>query len=77
VSLKHHGLASEIQIGAPVVGDVEFEKILVKAPTFFGMERIIRYSLLRFIHTHGIHIDARLDSNHQPISQKESTPPRS
>lgn len=57
------GEASEIQVGIPVVGNKEFEKVLAKAPTYFGLERIIRYCLLRFIHTHGVLIDPRLANN--------------
>ena len=55
--------AGEIQGGIPVVGNKDFEKVLAKAPTYFGLERIIRYCLLRFIHTHGVSIDRRLANN--------------
>ena len=57
------GEAGEIQVGIPVVGNKDFEKVLAKAPTYFGLERIIRYCLLRFIHTHGVLIDPRLANN--------------
>jgi hypothetical protein len=63
VSRTLAGEACEIQFGVPVVGDKSFEKVLGKAPTYFGLERIIRYCLLRFIHTHGVPIDSRLTSN--------------
>lgn len=56
------GEVCEVQYGKPVVGDETFEKALAKAPTYFGLERIIRYCLLRFIHTHGVLIDARLEN---------------
>lgn len=56
------GEVCEVQYGKPVVGDETFEKALAKAPTYFGLERIIRYCLLRFIHTHGVLIDSRLGS---------------
>lgn len=62
------GEASEIQVGFPMVGNKDFEKVLAKAPTYFGLERIIRYCLLRFIHTHGVLIDPRLaDNDAKPI----------
>lgn len=60
MSMGLGGGVCEIQYGTPVVGDKEFEKILAKAPTYYGLERIIRYCLLRFIHTHGISIDPQL-----------------
>lgn len=51
---------AEIQVGTPVVDDKELEKLLVKSPTFCGLERIMRFCLLRFIHLHGCSIDERL-----------------
>lgn len=60
ISRSLAGEASELQIGFPVVGNKTFEKVLFKAPTYFGLERIIRYCLLRFIHTRGVQIDPRL-----------------
>ncbi|CAJ4806924.1 Uncharacterised protein [Burkholderia pseudomallei] len=39
---------AEIQLGTPVVPDKEFAKILTIAPTFVGLERVVRYALLRF-----------------------------
>lgn len=51
----------EVQIGKPVVEDKEFQKILTKAPTYHGLERIIRFCLLRFMQLHGITIDQRLE----------------
>lgn len=69
VSLMLGGDPSEVQIGIPVIGDKSFEKVLAKAPTYFGLERIIRYCLLRFIHTHGVLIDSRLsDGDAEPIN---------
>lgn len=57
------GEAGEVQVGIPVVDNKDFEKVLSKAPTYFGLERIIRYCLLRFIHTHSVLIDPRLGNN--------------
>lgn len=42
------GLVTEVQVGTPVVNDKEFEKILTAAPTYVGLERIIRYCLLKY-----------------------------
>ncbi|TPI53310.1 hypothetical protein FJ420_31925 [Mesorhizobium sp. B3-1-3] len=38
----------EVQIGRPVVADAAFARALYMAPTFIGLERIMRYCLLRF-----------------------------
>jgi len=43
------------------VHDKEFENLLVKSPTFCGLERIMRFCLLRFIHLHGCPIDEKLN----------------
>ena len=48
----------EIQIGRPVVDDKEFGRVLATAPTYIGLERVIRYSLLRFAERLGV--DLRL-----------------
>lgn len=74
VSRMLDGDACEVQIGIPVVGNKSFEKVLAKAPTYFGLERIIRYCLLRFIHTHGVLIDSRLaDDDAEPINPPNFT----
>lgn len=44
---------NDLQFGTPVVSDKRFSKILEKAPTFLGLERFIRYCLLRFIGSNG------------------------
>jgi hypothetical protein len=53
---------AEIQTGIPVVSDKEFQNILAKAPTFIGLERIMRFCLLRFIQLHGVPVDSRLNN---------------
>jgi hypothetical protein len=53
VSLRLGGDNSEIQVGEPVVGDKQFGKVLALAPTLIGLERVIRYCLLRFAEKHG------------------------
>jgi Apea-like HEPN len=42
-----------LQVGSPCVKDKEFKKILALAPTFNGMERIIRYCLLKLMSDNG------------------------
>ncbi len=54
---------TEVQVGIPVVDDKEFQKILTRAPTYIGLERIMRFCLLRFIQLQGIKIDSRLGEN--------------
>jgi len=44
----------EVQWGMPVVSDKSFGKILHLAPTYAGLERIMRYSLLRFAEKYGV-----------------------
>jgi hypothetical protein len=51
----------EVPIGKPIIEDKELVKILVRSPTLIGMERIIRFCLLRFIHLYGTPVDSRLD----------------
>ncbi len=52
------GMNNEVQLGQPVIDDKELSKIIFKAPTFIGLERIIRYSLLRFAQLHGIYVES-------------------
>jgi hypothetical protein len=62
--IKLDGLYNaEVQDDIQVDDDKKFRKILVNAPTYIGMERIMRFCLLRFIHLHGIKIDRRLDDD--------------
>lgn len=56
---------SEVGFGKPKVEDKEYERILAKAPTYVGLERILRYCLLKFIHINGVFIDERLDDANQ------------
>ena len=49
-----HGSALwETPIGPPVLGDKSLAKILARAPTLIGLERVIRYCLLRFAEAEG------------------------
>lgn len=52
---------NEIKLGIPVVDDKDLKKILSKVPTYIGIERVIRFALLRLLHTHGIYIHPELD----------------
>jgi hypothetical protein len=52
---------NEVQVGIPVVESKTLKKLLCLTPTYIGMERIIRFCLLRFLHTNGVPIDSRLD----------------
>lgn len=39
----------EVHHGTPVLEDKDIKKAIMRSPTFIGMERIIRYSLLKFV----------------------------
>lgn len=56
VSLHLAGRNIEVQLGKPVVTDQELGKILAHAPTLVGLERIVRYCLLRFAEENGGYI---------------------
>jgi hypothetical protein len=58
VSRSIGGSNAEIQVGKPVVIDKEFGKILARAPTLVGLERIVRYCLLRFAEKNGAYINS-------------------
>jgi hypothetical protein len=57
VSLKVGGRLNEIQLGSPMMEDKEFGKILRKAPTYIGLERVIRYCLLQSAKEQGACLD--------------------
>ena len=59
VSLRLAGSNTEVQVGKPVVSDRDFGNILARAPTLVGLERIIRYCLLRFAGVHGGYTNAQ------------------
>jgi hypothetical protein len=54
-------MLNEVQLGTPVVENKDFKKAIAMAPTFFGMERVMRYCLLRFVHLNGLQIDSALN----------------
>jgi len=48
----------EVQLGKPIVNDAELAKLLHLAPTYIGLERVIRYCLIRFAERHKLIVDA-------------------
>jgi Apea-like HEPN len=46
----------------PNVDTKDLRKLIEKIPTYVGLERIMRFALLRFLHTNGIYIHCDLDS---------------
>ena len=44
------GEGSETSIGTPAYGDSDWKKLIAAIPTLNGLERVIRFALLRFIH---------------------------
>jgi hypothetical protein len=66
------GFNNEILIGEPVIEDQKLKKILIKSPTLIGMERIMRFCLLRFMHLNGIFIDLRLEGKGLMIQEDEA-----
>ncbi|MCK4392440.1 hypothetical protein KAX17_06005 [Candidatus Bipolaricaulota bacterium] len=62
VSLKVGGMNNEVQVGQPVVDDKELGKILVKAPTYIGLERVMRYCLLQFAKLKGVYAEPSIES---------------
>jgi hypothetical protein len=48
------GAETPITGSAPVLNDKELVKILRRAPTYTGMERVMRYCLLRFAEANGL-----------------------
>jgi hypothetical protein len=69
ISLSTGGMNNEIQIGQPIVEDKELGAILAKAPTYIGLERVVRYCLLQFAKSHGAYVEPAVASivDAQPI----------
>ena len=49
----------DVQLGRPVVDNAQFSKLLALAPTFLGLERLIRHSILQFMKLRGLHKEIR------------------
>ncbi|ADB17417.1 conserved hypothetical protein [Pirellula staleyi DSM 6068] len=51
------GPNTEVQVGAPVVDeDRELGKLIGRAPTFAGLERVTRYVILRLAESQGVYV---------------------
>jgi hypothetical protein len=59
----YQSIMNEIQLGEPVIDDKELNKILFKVPTYIGLERIVRFALLRLLHVNDVYIHAELDDD--------------
>ena len=65
----YDGLVYEtLPYDSPNVHDKDFKKTLCQIPTYTGLERIVRFSLLRFLHTNGIKLHSDLDDDIQSDS---------
>jgi len=62
---------SEVQTPSliPNVDDNELRKLIERAPTYVGLERMMRFALLRFLHTNGVNIHSDLDSRSQLLDE--------
>jgi hypothetical protein len=49
MSINYKNDNPEIIHGKPIIEDSELQKIITRSPTFIGLERIIRYSLIKFL----------------------------
>jgi hypothetical protein len=52
---------ADISGGTPCSKDNEWKAIITLAPTLIGLERVIRFCLLRFLHQHGFWLHSKLD----------------
>ncbi|MFN6527792.1 hypothetical protein [Nostoc sp. ChiSLP03a] len=55
----------------PNVDDKDLKKVLKRIPTYIGLERIIRFALLRFLHTNGVYIHKDLDDDKDTKEERE------
>jgi hypothetical protein len=60
VSRLTNGGNEEVQSGRPVLQDADLAKVLARAPTLVGLERIIRFCLLRFAEKNGAYDSTEL-----------------
>ncbi|WP_041739921.1 HEPN domain-containing protein [Calothrix sp. PCC 6303] len=61
--VPHRAFMNEIRLGIPVVDDKELRKILSRVPTYIGLERAVRFALLRLLHINSVYIHAELDND--------------
>lgn len=57
VSRAIAGMNSEIQVGRPVVASKSYATALANAPTFVGLERIVRFCLLKSAEKQGVYVN--------------------
>ena len=57
------GVNCEVQVGRPVVESKSYGKTLANAPTFVGLERLVRYCLLKSAERHGAYLVPILQPN--------------
>ncbi|MEQ8786224.1 MAG: HEPN domain-containing protein [Pirellulaceae bacterium] len=60
LSMGEHRLEEKL-IGTPVCSSREMEKLLSRAPTLLGLERMMRFALIRFLHLEICRIDDKLN----------------
>jgi hypothetical protein len=70
--LPMRSILNETQVGLRRFDSATMEEAVLFAPTYLGMERIMRYCLVRFAHLHGITIDPRLDGQPTPLFRSSS-----
>lgn len=56
VSLRAAGTSNEIMVGKPLMEDKTLQKVIANAPTFIGLERIIRACLLQYAKSNGAYL---------------------
>jgi hypothetical protein len=47
----------EILVGRPILEDKRLSKLLQRAPTYIGLERVVRYCLIRFAEKHNLFVE--------------------
>lgn len=72
----HAHSSEEIMMGTPVLDDTELKKILVRAPSLCGLERIMRYALLKIASEAGAILDDLYEEHEsEPVNRQVSSEP--
>jgi hypothetical protein len=58
IAPRRGNVTEEVRYGRPSLGDTDFSKTLQWAPTYVGLERVIRYCLLKFAERHKLFVQA-------------------
>jgi hypothetical protein len=66
VALRPGGVNAEVPVGKPVLADKALAKTLGRAPTYVGLERVLRYCLLRFAEEQGALVDEPIIAGGSP-----------